>query len=350
MILAIKSLVRKSQKAVSRKFDRFIDRHLRLKIFLHDSSFSPIHYLRKQRLHTAVMRSTPFPPRVQIEISSLCNAHCLGCWHEDIKRHQGIIDNQLYQHIIEECVFHKANLMLSWVGEPTLDPGLVHKITYAKKQGIPWIGLATNGKTMNERLSREIIEARLDTITFSVDGATKDTFEAVRRGIDFETVTRNIERFISLRDSLGKDKPHININFRKMRNNYHEWELLKHSWRDKVNSISCWVLSEGQKEYYPFSPREKLYKRRLPCFWLWQSLPIYISGKVGLCCCFAKEELITGDCATRPIQEIWNGEIFSRYRNAHRQSQFHALPVCRNCNLWMFPAWGHPPADHHWYY
>jgi hypothetical protein len=350
MILAIKSLVRKSQKAISRKFDRFIDRHLRLKIFFHDSSLYPISHLRKRRLHTAVMRSSPFPPRVHIEISSLCNAHCVGCWHENIKRRQGIIDQHLYQQIIEECVFYKSDLMLSWVGEPTLDPGLVQKITSAKSSGIRWVGLATNGMTMDERLSREIIEARLDTITFSVDGATKDTFEAVRRGTSFQTVTQNIERFISLRNRMGKDKPHININFRKMQSNRHEWELLKRSWRNRVNSISCWILSEGQKEHYPFTPQERLYKRRLPCFWLWQSLPIYISGKVGLCCCFAKEELLTGDCTTQSIREVWNGEVFARYRNAHRQLQFHALPVCRNCNLWMFPVWGCPPTAHPWYY
>jgi len=349
MLSKIALFGREKAGRVLRHLDDFIGRSINRKIFFHDSGLWFVKRLRDKRLKDITLKEFVFPRTVQIEISTLCNADCIGCWLQGIKRPRAIMNKMLYEKIVEESSCYNSTIVLSWIGEPTLDPDLVNKIKLAKGYGIKRVELATNGSLMNERLSSGMIEAGLDGIHFSLDGLTKGTFESIRKNLDFNIVAANIGSFIRLRNKLGSKKPRININFRRMKQNIHEWDEFRREWGPRVDSISSWVLSENQSEYYPFSKREKYYNRRLPCFRLWERAPIYVNGLVGLCCAFAKEEIIMGDISKQSLREIWNSDPFTKYRKLHSELRFSEAPVCNKCNLWKFPAFGYFPHDHPWY-
>ena len=332
------------------KLEKLLNKNLRLKIFFHDTDFFIIKRLREKKIKDIITRPSLFPDWVQIEISTQCNASCLPCWIHGIKRPHTIIDDSLYKKIITECAIYKPGIALSWVGEPTLDPGLIDKIKFAKQSGIQSVELYTNGSLMNEALSEQIILSGLDCIMFSVDGLTKPTYELIRKGLDFNLVIGNINAFIKLRNNVGCKCPKININFLKTRFNINEYDGFIKAWKGKVDNIFCWPLAENYSEYGVFNDGERFYKRRLPCFLLWRHMSIYVNGRVGLCGCFAKEEVIMGDVSKQSLKDVWNSDMFKQYRRSNSELSFNELGVCDRCSVWKFPVCGHSCEEPLWYY
>ncbi len=80
-------------------------------------------------------------------------------------------------------------------GEPTLDPGLVTYVTWAKQRGFRVIGLVTNGRRLTYRgYARELLDAGLNRVTVSIHGhiatlhdgqtRTPGSFEQSLSGLD----------------------------------------------------------------------------------------------------------------------------------------------------------------------
>ena len=62
----------------------------------------------------------------------------------------------------------------------------------------------------------------MTTISVSVDGATRKTFESIRRGANFDHLISNLKEFISRRDELGLTRPKLRFGVVMMKSNIHE--------------------------------------------------------------------------------------------------------------------------------
>lgn len=67
----------------------------------------------------------------------------------------------------------------SGVGEPLLHPDLADWITEAKHAGCK-AGFLTNGSLLDEATASRMIQAGVDWIALSADGARAETFEGIR--------------------------------------------------------------------------------------------------------------------------------------------------------------------------
>ncbi|MCP4141185.1 MAG: hypothetical protein GY755_13035 [Chloroflexi bacterium] len=112
----------------------------------------------------------------------------------------------------------------------------------------------------------QLIEAGLDNIRFSLDGATKETYESIRKGSNFEKVIANIEKLLALKQKLGKDNPNIAIVFVAMKRNIQELPLLeeianKYNIKDMtVHGFECYSKElEQEILYYEYSEETEQY-------------------------------------------------------------------------------------------
>lgn len=93
-------------------------------------------------------------------------------------------------------------------GEPFLTEGVLDLVKLISEEGYK-ANIVTNGFMVNESLAKEIVASGLGTITFSLDGAKKDTHDYLR-GMpgSFEKITQAIDYV----DQYRKDrKPAISI-------------------------------------------------------------------------------------------------------------------------------------------
>jgi len=142
-------------------------------------------------------------------------------------------------------------------GEPLLQPGLEKWIREAKAAGCE-TGFLSNGLLLKKETARHMIDAGLDWICVSMDGANDQMYEEIRIGSNFQRVCENLSHLSKLR--VGK-RPKTMINFVLMNMNFHQAEeivrLAARLGVDQVNFKQCDVIrGERGKGFGLFASEE----------------------------------------------------------------------------------------------
>jgi len=187
---------------------------------------------------------------VQLESAIACNLRCVMCpWPEYARKvdNKGIMEPEVWAAIqphLEEI----QSIDFTGGGEPLMQPRLVEWITEAHAAGCE-TGFLTNGTLLTPEKSAAAIEAGVDWVCVSVDGARKETYEAIRRGAKFETVCDHIAALNAVRKG---NRPKLMINFVMMPDNVGELEdlvdLADRLGVDQINFKQCDVVRGGARE------------------------------------------------------------------------------------------------------
>jgi radical SAM protein with 4Fe4S-binding SPASM domain len=240
------------------------------------------------------------------------------------------MDLALFRKIIDESKEFLEFAVPYGVGEPMLNPEIFEMIAYCRRSGVP-TGLSTNATVLSEGMSRRLIESGLDYIIFAFDGATRGTFEAYRKGADFEKVRNNILAFLRVKQAM-RSRIFCIIQMVKLKENQHEIPDLIRMWRipgiDEVRIKKDEVHNEGSAIPGDDLSRPPL---RHPCYLLWRG-PMYIhyDGTVFPCCYIYPEEAI-GNVRRNSLADIWNSDRMVRLREAHLRGDLEAYGACQNC-------------------
>jgi radical SAM protein with 4Fe4S-binding SPASM domain len=270
-------------------------------------------------------RAPRLPDIVQIESTNICNAKCVFCPRDEMHRQQGVMDMALFTKIVDECAaLGIRHVRLHNYGESFVDKRIIEKIAYAKRQGIPQVGLISNGSLVGEAAARGIVEAGLDTINISVDAAGKETFEATRLGLKYDRVIENIERLLRIRAECGRAHPKLILSFVRRNDSQEERAFIEH-WRGKADKIHItdlhnWAGTLSQESDV-----------RFPCYRQWLTFTVLWDGRVSLCCADFDGRIVLGNLKDSTLQRVWNS---AEYRAVRRQHLEHGGPeICRTCDL-----------------
>jgi len=284
-----------------------------------------------------------YPVSVHIASSNYCNSSCIMCPHSKLKKF-GVMNMELYKKIIDDCEKSKIKeLVLSFFGEPLLDKSLLERIKYAKERGMN-IGFSSNGSMLNEKWARDLIESGLDSITISLDGYSKETYEKIRRGLKFEVTKRNILGLVEMKKMLNRQNPSVNLVLVEMKENQKEIKKFYEEWKNRVEGINIINMRNWagaiEKETTPESFHSKKGMKRKPCVSVWTEMYVDWEGKVVLCCDDWNSSTVIGDLNTQSIEEVWKGDKLNKIRNFHKSKEFYNIPLCSKCNKktvwWLF--------------
>ena len=149
-----------------------------------------------------------------------CSIYCRSCRNKrvpsDSEPHKLVIHEELLNVIakIKQIRQGSGELLMTEFGRKLLEMNPNNEID-----------LTTNGMLMNPQNIEWLLSLYSEIkLTFSIDGATKDTFEYLRRGAKWETVMSNLKYVGSLRYE-GKIN-HLRIAVVVQRRNYKELEAL----------------------------------------------------------------------------------------------------------------------------
>jgi MoaA/NifB/PqqE/SkfB family radical SAM enzyme len=84
------------------------------------------------------------------------------------------------------------------------------------------VELITNGTILTEKKSRELIDAGLDILWVSLDGATPEGFADVRLGAELPSILENLRRLFKMRGPGHFPKPEIGVAFVAMKRNFND--------------------------------------------------------------------------------------------------------------------------------
>lgn len=147
-------------------------------------------YLKARRRTEAV---DYLPIKLDIENVSRCNFRCTMCIVTDWPKGRRAQDMSLsdFRRLIDEQ-YGLVEIKLQGVGEPLMQrDDFFEMIRYARSKNI-WVRTTTNASLLHLRDNyKKLVDTDVNEIQISIDGATKEVFEGIRVGSNFERVVAN---------------------------------------------------------------------------------------------------------------------------------------------------------------
>jgi MoaA/NifB/PqqE/SkfB family radical SAM enzyme len=163
--------------------------------------------------------------KVYIEPTNACNLDCVTCMRQVWDEPLGQMQAETFERILEglKAFSPVPTVFFGGIGEPLSHPQIVKMIRQVKALGAK-AELITNGILLTEALALELIQADLDVLWVSLDGATPESYADVRLGATLPLVIENLRRLPYLRYRGSRLKPvmPLGIAFVAMRRNIAE--------------------------------------------------------------------------------------------------------------------------------
>jgi MoaA/NifB/PqqE/SkfB family radical SAM enzyme len=138
--------------------------------------------------------------KIYIEPTNGCNLGCRTCIRNSWEESVGRMSQTMFRRIIEGLgeFSPPPKIFFGGFGEPLSHPGIVEMVAEAKALG-SCVELITNGTLLTEEKSRQLIDAGLDMLWVSLDGATPESYTDVRRGAVLPEVLVRLRTFSEAR-------------------------------------------------------------------------------------------------------------------------------------------------------
>jgi len=171
------------------------------------------------RLHRPVTHLT----KVYVEPTIQCNLDCVTCIRHNWEGTTGRMSDEAFAQVLAGLRDFSPlpTVFFGGLGEPLFHRRTVAWVAQAKAAGAR-VELITNGTLLTEKRSRQLIEAGLDVLWVSVDGATPASYADVRLGAELPQVVANVQQFRRMRRGSHYPTPKIGIAFVAMTRNIHE--------------------------------------------------------------------------------------------------------------------------------
>lgn len=168
------------------------------------------------------------PREAYIEVAARCNLRCIMCPITVDPRYQpgsgrpGLLEPEHFERL--EPVFstlHRAHLF--GLGEPLLNP---HLFDYARKLSAAGVEVwtTTNATLIDDERAEAMLEAGFDQVSVSIDGATAETYEQIRKRGKWEDLMRGLEALGRVRRRHGR--PRLALSMVGMASNLEETRRL----------------------------------------------------------------------------------------------------------------------------
>lgn len=276
-----------------------------------------------------------FPYQIYIEVTNNCNLNCSMCARQKMTRPKGVMSYELFKKIIDEVAQIRpvSYLHIYGIGDPQMDPGILKKVEYSC--GIKQLHnqlFGTNGSLLLKNdMYKKLVDLNISEISIDLDGFSKNSYEKIRVGGDFEGIIKTIQ-VVSTYICQVASKTRLNLIYQVIPEvNEHEVESFitwceKNGYEYKLVNLHSWAGL--RKEYL----KNAAISRTSPCRGQWDGMMVYWNGDVGTCFQDANGYQIFGNVEKQSIREIWQGSLRKR-----RKEQVHKIfkGLCQGCQSFI---------------
>ena len=172
------------------------------------------------------------PSRLFIETTVACNISCRqACCAPETgisrTREAGMLDFDLFARIIDETGPSLDRIDFFNYGETFLHKRAIEMCEYIMAR-FPQVFLytSTNGLAFNEAQARRLVRSGIDEVTFSIDGATDESYTRYRQRGKLEVALRNLRIMADEKRASGRDLPFLN------------WRYILFKWNDSDEEMN----------------------------------------------------------------------------------------------------------------
>jgi MoaA/NifB/PqqE/SkfB family radical SAM enzyme len=336
------------------------------------------------------MNPAPKRPSLQyvvLETTRRCNLRCVHCAVSE-ENNLGNYDArdlpiQLFHKLLPMLRDFKPTVQLSGHGETFLHSNFMEMLEEVRRAGCE-VTFQTNGTILTARHAERIVRAGVNWIVISIDAASAELFEKIRRRARLDKIVENIRLINETKKRFRKDRPQLGFEFVAMRQNIHELPAVMRMAGElgvanfQVAELAEYNLTRGQSlandplmaEWVPKAEVEAqkwginltlppnipgrqvaglgssapvidpgnpaTYKGlQKTCREPWEKMFVQFSGEVRPCCVIGESY---GDLSVQGFEEVWSGRKYQALRAALLTDEPFA--VCVRC-----PFYGWEPID-----
>jgi hypothetical protein len=200
----------------------------------------------------------PQPTRMYIECTAACNISCTqACCAPETgitrTRQAGMLDFDLFRRVIDEAGPSLIRVDFFNYGEAFLHKRAVEMCEYIKAH-FPntYLYTSTNGLALSEAQARRLVHSGIDEVTFSIDGATPESYVKYRQRGNFDVAIATLRAMADEKRKSGRDLPFLN------------WRYILFVWNDgdaEMNEARrlateigvdrlCWEMTDHPEDVY----------------------------------------------------------------------------------------------------
>jgi len=196
------------------------------------------------------------PGRLYIECTAACNISCLqACCAPETgitrTRQAGMLDFDVFTRVVDEAGPSLGRIDFFNYGEAFLHKRAVEMCEYIKTR-FPHIYLytSTNGLAFTEEKVRQLAHSGIDEVTFSLDGASQDTYVRYRQRGNFEKAIGNLRALLDEKAKSGRDVPFVNWRYILFNWNDHDEEMARARQMAADLGVDrlCWEITDHPED------------------------------------------------------------------------------------------------------
>ncbi len=276
----------------------------------------------------------PLPTNMMVELTNICNHKCIFCSYQHMKRKKRVADKEFTFKIIKDA-FNNGVKEIGFylIGEPFCNKDLPEFISYCKEIGFSYIYLTTNGALATPEKMLKVIDAGLDSVKFSINAATEDSYKYIHGENDFSTVKSNL---LWLREYLDNSNKQLKTFISFVKNNFNKDEisLLYSEFEklvDRIYVFECQNQGGNMSHLVESGVIDTLRPgASAPCNMVFNRLHITVEGFLDACCVDADGDLVVADLHKTSLLDAWNSDVFKKLRRQHLSGNFENI-LCKNC-------------------
>jgi len=275
-------------------------------------------------------------PIVALETTDICNLNCLMCDTSSARRQKGLMTVEHFeQHVKILKSLNQRVVRFDTIGDPLVDKYLPERLKICHEADIH-VRHRTNGLLLH-RFIDDLIKYPPIELLFSIDGATKETYEKIRVNGKYEDLINNLD-LVTREFKKHKVRSVLGVKMTICDDNVNEIPLfydIFSRYFDEQNMEFGIVnsLAADQGSFFKKNGRtvDALMKWTPPCSQPFQTLQILHDQRVSACCRDYHGELIVGDLKTESLDEIWRGKTLGALREKHRNAIKKPGDLPRSC-------------------
>jgi hypothetical protein len=293
------------------------------------------------------------PREVHLQVSKRCNLRCVMCSWETWESNTGLMEASVFERVLAECkqagvhklVFGNAQ------GEPFLHPRILDMIERVVAEGF-WTMVSTNGTALTRERIERLARSGINHIQFSFAGYSKETYERVYVGGQWEMVTANLQRLAlalaeqragttllvngcyarELQDTVSPNafiaRTRAFLNSIGISQPFHQINIqLPHNFGGNIGT--------GDSGSERVGSHFRVRTSAPPLCRVLKNAPgIYHDGRVTACGCLDPNgELLIGDINQTSLATIRQGAPFQDLLGAFMSGRVEEIPLCSGCDV-----------------
>ena len=319
-------------------------------------------YFRKRYKDLSVKNKkkvSAVPKNALIELTNVCNHACVFCTNPMMKRKNNSLDFKVFANFIKKSVDEGLEEVgLYSTGEPFMTKDLHNYIASAKELGIKRVYITTNGALATFDKVIKCINAGLDSIKFSINAGTRETYKIIHGYDDFDKVIKNIDDIYNYKlkykinltlfasfvvTNLTKNQTEI---FTKKYGKYFDDMLIQNSRNQGGRTLSTnekiisQIKTNGSnafaytKDLKTERNEKNLEKSKLtPCGMLWDRMHLSSEGYLTACCEDYENDLVYEKFDNKKtIFSQFNNKYMQDLREKHLEGKLEGT-ICKGCLL-----------------